>query len=317
MKKNSIAIIIPVFNVENYVAETLESVKNQLSNPDEVIIINDGSTDNSGQVIDKYRSLEGWKIIHKINEGLGFTRNYGRSIADSEYIYFLDSDDIIKNRLILTLREIIDKNNKPDMILFSGETFTEERSLNSKINLKFTLKGEYTGKNNLITKLSKKKEALPSACRYISKNSLWSNNNINFPSTIYEDEAVFLPLLACSKNTVVHPEIYFKYRVGRKDSLTNTNPNIDHANSYLKVINILYQFMINNEEIINEDILAWRYRLGRNLLNYISMCLKVKSLIEWRIVILLVIKIKIFNLPFKIIWRFLRHFVLNFYSKNK
>ena len=317
MKKNSIAIIIPVFNVENYVTETLESVKNQLSNPDEVIIINDGSTDNSGQVIDKYRNIEGWKIIHKINEGLGFTRNYGRSIANSEYIYFLDSDDIIKNKLILTLREIIDKNNKPDMILFSGETFTEERSLNSKINLKFTLKGEYTGKNNLITKLSKKKEALPQAGRYITKNSLWSNNNISYPSTIYEDEAVFLPLLACSKNTVVHPEIYFKYRVGRKDSLTNTNPNIDHANSYLKVINILYQFMINHQEIINEDILVWRYRLSRNLLNYISMCLKVKSLIEWRIVILLVIKIKIFNLPFKILWRFLRHFVLNFYSKNK
>ena len=159
MKKNSIAIIIPVFNVENYVTETLESVKNQLSNPDEVIIINDGSTDNSGQVIDKYRNIEGWKIIHKINEGLGFTRNYGRSIANSEYIYFLDSDDIIKNRLILTLREIIDKNNKPDMILFSGETFTDERSLNSQINLKFTLKGEDTGKNNFINKLLKKKAA--------------------------------------------------------------------------------------------------------------------------------------------------------------
>ena len=143
MNKITIAIVIPVFNVEKYVKQTLDSVKNQLSNPDEVIVINDGSTDKSSQIINPYSDLDGWKIIHKNNEGLGITRNYGRSIAKSEYIYFLDSDDIIKNNLISRLRELIQQNNKPDMILFSGETFTEEKLFIPKINLKFTLQGEY------------------------------------------------------------------------------------------------------------------------------------------------------------------------------
>src|SRR5210317_1080682 len=120
MKRPTITIIIPVYNVENFVNETLLSVKNQISQPDEVIIINDGSTDGSLNVINNYKDLKGWKIINRSNHGLGLTRNFGKSIAISEYIYFLDSDDIIKKDLIFQMRLVIEKNAKPDMILFSG-----------------------------------------------------------------------------------------------------------------------------------------------------------------------------------------------------
>ena len=65
MNKASIAIVIPVYNVENYIKKTLDSVKNQLSKPDEVIIINDGSTDNSAKIIKDYRNLNNWRIINK------------------------------------------------------------------------------------------------------------------------------------------------------------------------------------------------------------------------------------------------------------
>ena len=139
MKRSSITIIIPVYNVENCVSETLLSVKNQISQPDEVIVINDGSTDRSLSIINNYKDLKGWKIIQTTNQGLGLTRNFGRSIAISEYIYFLDSDDIIKKDLIIRMRSVIEKNNKPDMILFSGETFSDKTTLSKKMNLKLTL----------------------------------------------------------------------------------------------------------------------------------------------------------------------------------
>ena len=145
MSKISIAIVIPVYNVENYVKQTLDSVKKQISNPDEVIVINDGSTDNSGNIITSYNHLENWRIIHKNNQGLGLTRNYGRTIAKSEYIYFLDSDDIIKNNLVLRLRELIQKNNKPDMILFSGETFSDEKLVTNNFS------GEFLTSKGLLT----------------------------------------------------------------------------------------------------------------------------------------------------------------------
>ena len=112
MKNATITIIIPVFNVENVVEETLLSVKNQTSYSDEVIIIDDGSTDNSFNIINNYKDLQGWKIIQTLNQGLGLTRNLGRSVASSEYIYFLDSDDVIKNNLISRMREITHKKKR-------------------------------------------------------------------------------------------------------------------------------------------------------------------------------------------------------------
>ena len=68
MKKSTITIIIPVFNVENFVNETLLSVKNQISQPDEVIVINDGSTDGSSNIINNFSTLQGWKVIQTPNQ---------------------------------------------------------------------------------------------------------------------------------------------------------------------------------------------------------------------------------------------------------
>ena len=79
----------------------------------------------------------------------------------------------------LNLDFIIQKNNKPDMILFSGETFNEDDLLAPKINLKFTLQGNYSRDDKLITQLFKKNEILPQASRYITKGKLWSKNNLS------------------------------------------------------------------------------------------------------------------------------------------
>ena len=140
MRKETISIVIPVYNVEKYVRETLISVQNQTSEPDEVIIINDGSTDNSFQVIKEFKELNKWKIYKTENQGLGLTRNYGKSLTKSEYIYFLDSDDLIEKNFIYEIRKIINLYDKPDMILFSGKTFSENEIINKNINLSFLWK---------------------------------------------------------------------------------------------------------------------------------------------------------------------------------
>ena len=317
MNKITIAIVIPVFNVEKYVKQTLESVKNQLSNPDEVIVINDGSTDKSSQIINTYSNLEGWKIIHKNNEGLGLTRNYGRLIAKSEYIYFLDSDDIIKNNLILKLRELIQKNNKPDMILFSGETFNEDDLLAPKINLKFTLQGNYSRDDKLITQLFKKNEILPQASRYITKGKLWSKNNLSYPKGIAEDEAVFFPLLALSEQTIIIKETLYMYRTGRKDSITMSPLNINNTNDYIHRIHNSIDFMKNNKDLIKNDIDAWNLRLVRKGINLITFCLKTKSTISWKTIFEIFFITKNIILIPKIIWRFLKFFITKFLKLKK
>ncbi len=312
MSKTTIAIVVPVFNVENYVEQTLESIKNQLSSPDEVIIINDGSTDNSSQIINNYNNEEGWRIIHKNNEGLGLTRNYGRSIAKSEYIYFLDSDDIVKNNLILRLREIIQQNDQPDMILFSGETFNNDNSLTSKINLKFSFHGNYSRNSSLITKLFKKNEILPQASRYITKVKLWSNNNLSYPKGIAEDEAVFFPLLALSEKIVIIQEVLYMYRIGRKDSITMSPISISDTKDYLDRIYNSIDFMKSKKDLIKNDIKAWNSRLEKKGINLITFCLKTNSSISWETIFTIFSKTKNIIFLIKILSRILKFFISRF-----
>ena len=311
MNRPTITIIVPVYNVENFVNETLLSVKNQVSQPDEVIVINDGSTDASSNILNNYRNLKGWNIIKTPNQGIGLTRNFGKSLAKSEYIYFLDSDDVIKNDLILRMREVIQQYNKPDIILFSGESFNDIGSKCKKPNLTFTLKGIYYRNNKLITKLVKKKEYFPQVSRYITKTALWSKNKLNYPEGIAEDEAIFFPLLALSKSTVVIPEIYYKYRVGRAGSLNSSSPNTKHASDYLNVIYSTMEFMTLRSDLIKPDLSTWHYQLERKGLNYISICLKTKTHITWSTILVLFYKVKSIRFLFKLFWRFLRYFLSN------
>jgi|TARA_B110000305_G_scaffold208443_1_gene240700 glycosyltransferase involved in cell wall biosynthesis len=311
MKKPTITIVIPVFNVENFVNETLSSVKNQISQPDEVIVINDGSTDESSKILNNFSNLQGWKIIQTLNQGLGLTRNFGRSIANSDYIYFLDSDDVIKNDLIVRMREIINQYNNPDMILFSGESYDDNGMNNKKPNLKFTLHGEFLYNSKLITKLTKSKETLPQASRYITKTELWLENKLSYPEGIAEDEAVFFPLLASSKSTVVIPETYYRYRVGRPGSITLSPSNPKHAKDYLNIILSTIEFMTLRYDLVKADLSAWRYRLGRKGLNYVSMCLKTNTPISWITILIVFYRAKSISFPLKLLWRILRHFFSN------
>ncbi len=307
MIDSSIAVIVPVYNVEKYLDETLISIKNQISKPNEIIIIDDGSTDNSFEIIKKYSTDPIYQIIRTKNNGLGQARNLGLSVAKSEYVYFCDADDLINEDLISKFRSILKKYNKPDIILFSGENIIKNKFARTP-NLKFTINGYYKRGSGLISELVKKNEALPQAGRYITKSSLWSKNKIKYPSSIFgEDEAVFLPLLSLSESTIVLSEIYLKYRNNRDGSITNTIQNEKHVQSYLGVINILIEFISNNPQLIKNDNSAWKYRLSRNCLKYISMCLKTKTSINWKIIFLLILKVKNIFFPFKLVWRIIKN----------
>jgi hypothetical protein len=206
------------------------------------------------------------------------------------------------------------------MILFSGECFNDKATDYKKPNLKFTLQGEYLRGSKLITKLTKKKEALPQASRYITKVELWSKNKLTYPKGIAEDEAVFFPLLALSESTVVIPEIYFKYRLGRPGSITLQKLNTEHASDFLQRINSSLKFMTFENDLIITDLPAWRYRLTRKGLNYISMCLNTKTSISWKIVVILFYRTKSISFLFKLLWRFLIYsfkILSNINKKNK
>jgi len=302
----TISIIIPVYNVENYVSETLDSVKNQTSLPDEVIVINDGSTDNSFNIIKNYSDLKCIKIFETKNQGLGLTRNYGISLAKSDYIYFLDSDDIIENNFIYEMRKLINQYKNPDIILFSGKTFTHKKEIDNKINLKFTIEGQFFKGDKLLTKMVKKKETLPQSSRYLTKKELWTTNNLTYPNGIAEDESLFFPLIALSNNTVVNKKAYYRYRVNRPGSITADSVKPIHVEDYLNRMLSTLSFIKLNHNLIKYDYSAWCYNLERKSLKYINLCLKKKIQISWKTIIIIFFKTKNLSFLLKIFWRILR-----------
>lgn len=108
----TVSIIIPIYNVEVYLKECLDTVINQTYQDLEIILVDDGSTDNSGKIADEYAINDlRIKVIHKVNSGLSEARNEGMKVATGEWIYFLDSDDWLDLEAINRLVDFAKKNN--------------------------------------------------------------------------------------------------------------------------------------------------------------------------------------------------------------
>lgn len=107
-----ISVIIPVYNVEKYLSKCITSVQNQTYNNLEIILVDDGSTDNSGSICDRYKELdERIKVIHKKNGGQGSARNVGLQYFKGTYVTFLDSDDSMENNCISLLYDNLKEND--------------------------------------------------------------------------------------------------------------------------------------------------------------------------------------------------------------
>ena len=128
MKK--LSILIPAYNVENYIEECVNSVLDLDTNY-EIIIINDGSTDNTLKILNKYKKYEYIKIINQKNMGISRTRNNLLKEAKGKYIFFLDSDDFINKE---KLKELLKKLNNQDLVLFNYNIYNNlTKETNSNI----------------------------------------------------------------------------------------------------------------------------------------------------------------------------------------
>lgn len=118
-----VSVVIPVYNVEQYLNECVDSVLDQTYSDYEIILVDDGSTDNSGKLCDDYLSVDNRiKVIHRENGGLSAARNTGMDAATGDYIYFLDSDDYIES---VTLERLVHtaKTDDADIVFFDGYVF--------------------------------------------------------------------------------------------------------------------------------------------------------------------------------------------------
>jgi len=224
-KKNSngdlISIIIPVYNVEKYLHQCVNSILNQTYKNIEIILVNDGSKDNSGKICDEYASKDlRVKVIHKENQGLGFARNSGLDIAKGKYVTFIDSDDYADPDLVETLyKNIINENADTCIGGFKrvddfGNILYEEKYEYSIYEGEYVLKGIFY---RMLGSSPKKSDAI----RMSVWNSMYSmdiikSNFIRFPSErvfISEDIIFDSDYYQKAKKVILIDSISYNYRV--------------------------------------------------------------------------------------------------------
>lgn len=133
MKSGVVSIVIPIYNVEKYLERCLLSVVNQTYKNIEIILVDDGSTDNCYEICEKWKRKDNRiKVIHKENEGLGMARNTGIENATGEYICFFDSDDYVDIEIIeKTYTSAI--NNQADIVIFGYLNISKDGNIKNRI----------------------------------------------------------------------------------------------------------------------------------------------------------------------------------------
>ncbi|WP_238321799.1 glycosyltransferase family 2 protein [Carnobacterium jeotgali] len=120
-----VSVIVPVYNVEMYIEECLDSIVKQTYRELQIIVVDDGSTDMSNQKVKPYLSDSRIQFIEQANKGLSGARNTGLEVASGEYVLFVDSDDYLEANAIKELVYLMEKD-QVDLIRFNGRAFLDE-----------------------------------------------------------------------------------------------------------------------------------------------------------------------------------------------
>ena len=204
----NISVVIPVYNVEDYLHYAIDSLVNQTHKNFEVLLINDGSTDNSGKLCDKYAQEYDWiRVFHKENGGLSDARNYGVLKATNEWIFFLDPDDYIEP-FTFELLTLIRAKYQADLISTKVQTTNEyEKYFAEQFNLESS---QRVTKEEALEFMLKDKVATVSACENLYKKQILEMRP--FPvGKIYEDFFVVAEHLRLAEQIVISPVVTYHY----------------------------------------------------------------------------------------------------------
>lgn len=240
------SIIIPCYNLENYISKTIENVLKQTYINFELVLIDDGSTDNTLKILKTYEKRDNRIIvISKENGGVSSARNIGISKAAGEYILFLDGDDLIENNLLAKAQEIFEQGNV-DMFSFGYKKTMDDinsvikRYYSEKYNKK-TFTGVYFQNLYFSKKISQV------MCSFIIKKSIVMDNQILFDeNTKYAEDQEFQ--LKCNVNckSIYYEAKEYFYYIQREGSAINqkmVRENFDvyfRMNKYIKEDNKRY-----------------------------------------------------------------------------
>ncbi len=221
------SIIVPVYNVERYLERCLDSICNQSYTNIEIILIDDGSSDNSKEIYERYAQNDNrLVVIRQENQGLSAARNAGLNHASGEYILFVDSDDYIDVDACNRFNVVIE-NCFPDMII-GGATVQEDNREYSMVHSNLSEDVEYTGITYSGLAIDAREWYAPVWLGCYSRNYL-EQNSLRFKNGIYHEDIELQPRLFLNASKIRFMDGTFYYYCIRSDSITTktSKPIID------------------------------------------------------------------------------------------
>ncbi len=267
-----ISVIIPVYNVEEYLRECVDSVLKQTYQNFEIILVDDGSTDSSGKICDEYvKKDDRITVIHRKNGGLSVARNTGLSESNGNYVYFLDSDDYVSENALETLLKIAEKDNS-DIVFFDAVSFADTDDFTVKQN--YTRKSRYKTNSGLsiFAQMTENKEFHSAVPLLFIRKEFLSESKVRFvPDILYED-MVFTYQLFCKASTVSQCSDTLYFRRYRKNSIMTSSKTKKHFTSCITVYQ--HNSAFANEVGENNKAVYWYVsRCAFNIFNvYEKLC---------------------------------------------
>ena len=249
-----VSVILPIYNVAPYLDDTFQSLLNQSLKEIEIIAVNDGSTDESEDIIRKYVTQDSRITFYsQKNQGQSAARNLALQHATGEYIYMMDSDDVLADKNALQISYEYAEKCKADFIFFDGDTLQEEDAAPLSWNYRRTQDLEemkaYSGEFLLNMMLDNSKHNCVVWLLLINHNYLKSIGLDFYPGIIHEDELFTTKLTIQSNNIYCLKKSFVKHRV-RSASTMGKSYSKRNINCYLTVIDELLKWQ--NSPIIQK-----------------------------------------------------------------
>lgn len=224
--KVAISVIVPVYNVELYLSECLDSILKQKYDNFELILVDDGSTDNSGIICDEYcKKNSKVKVIHKANEGPGAARNSGLKISNGEYVCFIDSDDYISDDYLKILYENAVRFNAD--VSQCGFISSTENEIFASTKLNIPVKRNKKYLFDLLTKIN-------SGYDNVSLTVIWNKlirreiaKKISFPAGIWHEDEFYITQLVDKLQVFIETPTQLYFYRHRPDSITGEESSSD------------------------------------------------------------------------------------------
>ena len=234
-----ISVIVPAYNAEKYINQCIDSIINQTLDGIELIIIDDGSTDLTGKILDeKYAARENVMVVHQENKGLYATRRIGLNMARGEYVGWVDADDFISPNMYQAMYETA-KNKNSDLIICNYKWYPH------KVGKKEKWFREYKGIKDT-TFVERNSQPWN---KIVKRDLLEKLHVADYFETCFDE--IYIRVLLKAKNPITIPDELYYYRVG-EGTMSSSYKNPAHYERFIKASENLL-------EVMKSDIKGSRY----------------------------------------------------------